>query len=121
MKKLQKKQKIDYLLQRMKTEPMNVHKMAEVLGMSSKSASKYVTELRFFKKIHIYKYERTIGQPAVFYMTGNLPDAPKPMAYSQDEYNRKYRLKAREPIKRVPSRFTPRPDVASAWMFNPIN
>ena len=117
----EKRKKIELLLIRMKTEPMNVHKMAEVLGMSSKSTSKYVTELRFFKKIHIHKYEKTIGQPAVFYMTGNLPDAPKPLAYSQAEYNRKYKLKIREPKARVPSKFTPRPDFAAAWLFNPIN
>ena len=116
----EKRKKVELLLDRMKTEPMNVHKMAEFLKMSPKSTSKYITELRFFKKIYIYKYERTIGQPAVFYMTGNFPDAPKPLAYSQEEYNKKFRLKAREPVKRV-YKFTPRPDYAAAWLFNPIN
>lgn len=115
----EKRKKIELLLDRMKTEPMNVHKMAEFLKMSSKSTSKYITELRFFKKIHIYKYEKTIGQPSVFYMTGNMPDAPKPLAFSQNEYNKKYKLKIRE-AKRVPFKFTPRPDYAAAWLFNPI-
>ena len=115
----EKRKKIELLLTKMKTEPMNVHKMAEVLGMSSKSTSKYVTELRFFKKIHIYKYERSVGQFTVFYMTGNKPDAQKPSAYSQEEYNRKFKLKAKEPLRRI-HKFTPRMDIAASWLNNPI-
>ena len=51
-------------------------------------------------------------------MTGNEPDAPKPLAFSQDEYNKKYRLKPKEHIRK-PHKFSPRPDYAAAWLFNP--
>jgi hypothetical protein len=114
-----KKQRIEYLLERMKTEPMNRHQMADAVGMSVKSVCKYITEMRFFKKIHIHKYERSVGQFTVFYMTGNMPDAPKPLAFSQEEYNKKFRLKEREPLRRT-TKFTPRPDYAAHWLFNPI-
>lgn len=116
---MNKKEKIEYLIERMKTEPMSRHQMADAVGMSVKSVCKYITEMRFFKKIHIYKYERTMGQFTVFYMAGNQPDAQKPLAFSQDEYNKKYRLKPKEHVRR-PARFTPRPDIAASWMFNPI-
>jgi len=115
-----KKQRIEYLLERMKKEPMNRHQMADAIGMNLKSACKYITEMRFFKKIHIYKYERTTGQFTVYYMTGNFPDAIKPLAYSQEEYNKKFKLKTREPIRKK-VKFTPRPDYAAHWLFNPIN
>ena len=115
---MNKKEKIEYLIERMKTEPMSRHQMADAVGMSVKSVCKYITEMRFFKKIHIYKYERTVGQFTVFYMTGNQPDAQKLLAFSQDEYNKKYRLKPKEHVRR-PARFTPRPDIAASWMFNP--
>ena len=113
-----KQKRIEYLLERMKTEPMNRHQMADAVNMSLKSVCKYITEMKFYRKIHIYKYERTTGQFTVFYMTGNLPDAPKPSAYSQEDYNKKFRLKPKDHVRR-PNRFTPRPDIASAWMFNP--
>lgn len=114
-----KQKRIEYLLERMKTEPMNRHQMADALGMSLKSVCKYITEMRFFKKIHIYKYERSVGQFTVFYMTGNKPDAQKPSAYSQEEYNRKFKLKAKEPLRRI-HKFTPRMDIAASWLNNPI-
>ena len=114
-----KKKRIEYLLQRMKTEPMNRHQMADAVGMSVPSVCKYITEMKFFRKIHIHKYERSFGQFTVYYMTGNQPDAPKPSACSQNEYNKKYKLKTREPIRKS-HKFTPKPDYAAAWMFNPI-
>jgi hypothetical protein len=118
-KNYNKKQRIEYLLERMKTEPMSRHQMADAINMNLKSACKYITEMRFFKKIYIHKYERTTGQFTVFYMTGNFPDAPKPLAYSQEEYNKKFKLKTRKPIRKI-EKFTPRPDYAAAWLFNPI-
>lgn len=114
-----KQKRIEYLLERMKREPMNRHQMADAVGMSVKSVCKYITEMRFSRKIHIHKYERTVGQFTVYYMTGNQPDAEKITALSQDEYNKKYRLKPKEHVRK-PSRFTPRPDYAAAWLFNPI-
>lgn len=127
IKDLPKKLKKQELLKRMETEPMNVHKMADFLGMSSKSTAKYITELREAKKIYIHKYERTIGQFATFYMTGNFPDAPRPLAYTQTKYNRDRRRKKIDLMKKhieklkakERSTFVPRPDIASAWMFNP--
>ncbi len=114
-----KQQRIEYLLTLMRTEPMNRHQMADAVGMSVKSVCKYITEMRFSRKIYIYKYERTVGQFTVYYMTGNQPDAEKITALSQDEYNKKYRLKPKEHVRK-PSRFTPRPDYAAAWLFNKI-
>lgn len=126
---LPKQQKLEALLKQMETEPMNVHKMGQFLGMSSKSAAKYITELKEAKKIYIAKYERTIGQFATFYMTGNFPDAIKPVPYSQAKYNEKSRMRKKkmdamqrhiEKLKEQErSKFVPRPDIASAWMFNP--
>lgn len=129
IKHLPKQQKIEILLKKMETEPMNVHKMAEFLGMSSKSTCKYITDLKASKKIYVAKYERTMGQFATFYMTGNFPDAIKPVAYDQKQYNEKSRNQRKKMnlmqkhIERVKEKqratFVPRPDVASAWMFNP--
>lgn len=129
IKDLPKQQKKEALLKRMETEPMNVHKMGLFLGMSSRSTSKYITELRAAKKIYIAKYERTIGQFATFYMTGNFPDAIRPLAYSQTKYNEEARIRRKkmdamqrhiEKLKaKEKATFKPRPDIASAWMFNP--
>lgn len=127
IKDLPKKLKKQKLLKRMETQAMNVHQMAEFIGMSSKSTAKYITELREAKKIYIHKYERTIGQFATFYMTGNFPDAPRPLAYTQTKYNRDRRRKKidlmKKHIEKLKAKerasFVPRPDIASAWMFNP--
>lgn len=127
IKDLPKKLKKQELLKRMEVEAMNVHKMADFLGMSSKSTAKYITELREAKKIYIHKYERTIGQFATFYMAGNFPDAPRPLAYTQTKYNRERRRRKIDLVKKhieqlkakERASFVPRPDVASAWMFNP--
>lgn len=127
IKDLPKKLKKQELLKRMETQAMNVHQMAEFIGMSSKSTAKYITELREAKKIYIHKYERTIGQFATFYMTGNFPDAPRPLAYTQTKYNRDRRRKKidlmKKHIEKLKAKerasFVPRPDIASAWMFNP--
>lgn len=129
IKDLPKKLKKEALLKRMETDPMNVHKMAVFLGMSSKSTAKYITELREAKKIYIHKYERTMGQFATFYMAGNFPDTIKPIAYDQKQYNEKSRNQRKKMslmqkhIERVKEKqratFVPRPDIASAWMFNP--
>ena len=119
-KELRKKAKIEFLLNKMRTEPMSRHTMADAVNMSVKSVCKYITEMRFHKKIHIHKYQRTTGQFTVFYMTGNAPDAEKPLAYTQEEFNKRFRLKARE-ATRKPTRVVVRPDYAAAWLFNPIN
>ena len=114
-----KKAKIDFLLSKMATEPMSRHNMADAVNMSVKSVCKYITELRFYKKIYIHSYKRTVGQFTVFYMTGNAPDAERPLAYTPEEFNRRFRLKSRE-ATRKPTRVVIRPDYAAAWLFNPI-
>ena len=119
-KELRKKEKIEFLLNKMRTEPMSRHNMADAVNMSVKSVCKYITEMRFFKKIHIHKYQRTAGQFTVFYMTGNAPDAEKPLAYTQEEFNKRFKLKVREATRR-PTKVVVRPDYAAAWLFNPIN
>lgn len=128
IKDLPKKLKKQALLKQMETEAMNVHKMADFLGMSKKSTAKYITELRQAKKIYIHKYERTIGQFATFYMTGNFPDAIRPLAFAQSKYNERARTRKKidlmqrhiEKLKaKEKANFVPRPDIASAWMFNP--
>jgi predicted transcriptional regulator len=108
----QKEKRITYLLLRMQKEPMNVHQMADAVNMSPKSVSKYITELRIKKKIHIARYgTNNIGAYTVHYMTGDFPDVVKP--------SRLLKPKAREPIKKS-YKFTPRPDEAASWLFNPI-
>lgn len=113
-----KKQRIEYLLARISKEPMNCHQMADAINISIKSFSKYLTELRFKKMVHIARYDRnSIGSYTVYYMAGNFPDVVKPLPLSQTEYNKKYKEKTKRP---KPSKFTPRPDYAAAWLFNPI-
>jgi hypothetical protein len=104
----------------MQKEPMNCHQMADSVNLSIKSFSKYLTEMRFKKQVYIDHYTRSeAGAYTVYYKTGNLPDAEKPLPFSQQEYNRRYKLKTREPLRRIPT-VTVRPDFASAWLFNPI-
>jgi hypothetical protein len=117
---MEKQKKIEYLLKRMETEPMSRHDMAHAINMSVVSTCKYITELKFYKKIYIYEYKKTGSSYSVYYKTGNLPDADKIKALSQAEYNKRYRLKHREPIRR-PTKIIPRPDYAAAWLYNPIN
>jgi hypothetical protein len=115
-----KQKRIQYLLLRMQKEPMNCHQMADAVNLSIKSFSKYLTEMRFKKMVYIDHYTRSeAGAYTVYYKTGNLPDAEKPLPFSQQEYNRRYKLKTREPLRRIP-KVTVRPDFASAWLFNPI-
>lgn len=113
-----KKQRIEHLLTLISKEPMNCHQMADAVNVSIKSFSKYLTELRFKKMVHIAKYERnSIGAYTVYYMAGNFPDAIKPLPMSQKEYNDKYKAKTKRPKA---SKFVPRPDYAAHWLFNPI-
>ena len=115
-----KQKRIQYLLLRMQKEPMNCHQMADSVNLSLKSFSKYLTEMRFKKMVYIDHYTRSeAGAYTVYYKTGNLPDAEKPLPFSQQEYNRRYKLKTREPLRRTQT-VTVRPDFASAWLFNPI-
>ena len=115
-----KQKRIQYLLLRMQKEPMNIHQMADAVNLSQKTFSKYLTEMRFKKLVYIAHYNRSAtGAYTVFYQTGNLPDAEKPLPFSQQEYNRRYKLKTREPLRRIPT-VTVRPDYAAHWLFNPI-
>lgn len=115
-----KQKRIQYLLLRMQKEPMNCHQMADAVHMSIKSFSKYLTEMKFKKQIHIARYSRSdAGAYTVYYMTGNFPDAVKPLPYTQEEYNKRYKLKQREPLRRK-AKFVPRPDYAAHWLYNPI-
>lgn len=115
----EKFKKIELLLSKMATEPMNRHQMAEAVNMDVKSLCKYITYLRMSKQIHIARYERSNkGSYAVYYMTGNYPDVIKPLPLTQKEYNDRYKQKTERPRK---TRFIPHPDFAAAWMFNPIN
>ena len=115
-----KQKRIQYLLLRMQKEPMNCHQMADAVNMSINSFSKYLTEMRFKKQVYIDHYRRSeTGPCTVYYKTGNLPDAEKPLPYTQQEANRKYKLKKREPLRRIP-KVTIRPDYAAHWLFNPI-
>lgn len=108
----------------MQTQPMSIHNMADAVNMGSKSISKYLTELKMKKLIHIAKYERnSIGAYTVYYMTGNKPDAIKPVPLSQKDYNERYKAKANKPSRSKSatySKFIPRPDYAAHWLFNPI-
>jgi hypothetical protein len=115
-----KQKRIQYLLLRMQKEPMNCHQMADAVNLSQKSFSKYLTEMRFKKQVYIDHYTRSeAGAYTVYYKTGNLPDAEKPLPFSQQEYNRRYKLKTREPLRRIPTVIV-RPDYAAHWLFNPI-
>lgn len=115
-----KKQRIDHLLELMKQKPMSRHDMATEVEMTVKSVSKYITDMRFARKIYIYKYQRTLGQFTVYYMTGNKPDAIKPLPFTQEKYNKIYKEKMRK-LKKIKDQppFIPRPDYAAHWMFNP--
>lgn len=115
-----KQKRIQYLLLRMQKEPMNCHQMADSVNLSLKSFSKYLTEMRFKKQVYIDHYARSeAGAYTVYYKTGNLPDAEKPLPLSQQEYNKKYKLKTRQPLRRIEN-VIPRPDYAAHWLFNPI-
>lgn len=118
-----KEKRIEFLLKRMEKEPMNCHQMADAVNTNVKCVSKYITELKFKKKIHIHKYERRSGSYGVFYMAGNLPYAPKPVPLSQQEYNKRYKAKHNRITKFTQDsrsfKFIPRMDIAASWMFNP--
>lgn len=116
---IEKRKNFELLLAKMKVQAMNRHEMADNLKMNVKSFARYITELRFYKKIYIAKYERShVGSYAVYYMAGNLPDAMKPVPLTQKEYNERY--KAKKPRALKATKFTPRPDFAAHWLFNPI-
>ena len=120
---LKKDQRLQFLLQKMSVEPLNRHQMADLINMNTESVSRYITELRFKKKIHIARYDRTDkGSYAVYYMTGNFPDVVKPVPLTQKEYNDRYKQKTAEFERRTQRKvkFVPHPDYASAWLFNPI-
>jgi len=116
-----KQKRIQYLLLRMQKEPMNCHQMADSVNLSQKTFSKYLTEMRFKKMVHIAHYNRSAtGAYTVFYQTGNLPDAEKPLPFGQQEYNRRYKEKMYPQSIRKPAKFIARPDYAAHWLFNPI-
>ncbi len=120
-----KEKRVAYLLDLMRKEPMNCHQMADAVNTNVKCVSKYITELKFKKKIYIAKYERRAGAYGVFYMAGNLPDAIKPIPLSQKEYNERYKArnarvtKFNAEKKAENFKFIPRMDIAASWMFNP--
>ena len=99
---------------------MNCHQMADSVNLSLKSFSKYLTEMRFKKMVYIDHYTRSeAGAYTVYYKTGDLPDAEKPLPFTQQEYNQKHKLKTREPLRRT-AKFIARPDYAAHWLYNPI-
>lgn len=118
-----KEKRLEYLLDRMKSEPMNNHQMADAICCDLKCAQKYITELRFKKKIYIEKYERRSGSYAVYYMAGNKPDAIRPEPISQVESNKRYKAKTARVTnfneKLGNYKFVPRMDIAASWLRNP--
>jgi len=116
-----KQKRIQYLLLRMQKEAMNCHQMADSVNLSLKSFSKYLTEMRFKKMVYIDHYTRSeAGAYTVYYKTGNLPDAEKPLPFSQQEYNRRYKEKMHPELIRKPNKFSARPDFAAHWLFNSV-
>jgi len=116
---LEKKQRLELLLKKMSVEPLNRHQMADAMNMKLTVATRYITQLRFKKQIHIARYDRTDkGSYAVYYMTGNFPDVVKPLPLTQKEYNDRYKQKVTKTYRKT--KFIPHPDYAASWLFNPI-
>ena len=116
-----KQKRIQYLLLRMQKEPMSSHQMADAITMSHKAFSKYLTEMRYNKQVHIARYSRSNGGAyTVYYMTGNFPDVVKPLPYTPKEYKKRYKLK-KAGLLNNPANFVPRPDYAAHWLYNPID
>jgi DNA-binding transcriptional regulator GbsR (MarR family) len=115
-----KVKRIEHLLDLMKREPMSSQQMADAVNMSHKAFSKYLTEMRYKKLVHIARYsEATSGARAVYYMTGNFPDVVRPLPCTQQEYKKRYKAKLAG-LSNKKTKFIPRPDYAAAWLFHPI-
>ena len=112
-----KAKRIEHLLGLMQKEPMSSQQMADAVNMGHKGFSKYLTEMRHKKQVHIARYsETTGGARTVYYMTGNFPDVVRPLPCTQAEYKERYKAKSSGKKKK----FIPRPDYAAHWLFNPI-
>lgn len=112
-----KARRIEHLLGLMQKEPMSSQQMADAVNMGHKGFSKYLTEMRHKKQVHIARYsETTGGARTVYYMTGNLPDVVRPLPCTQEEYKERYKAKS----SGKKNKFIPHPDYAAHWLFNPI-
>ena len=122
---VEKQERIDKLLEALKTTPMNRIDIQHCLGLSKQAADHYITLLRFNKQIHIHKYmAHDRGTPYVYYMEGNKPNAPRPPKKTVKQHNDEQRAKRagrEKEIREIKNmKFVPHMDIAAAWLRNPI-
>ena len=114
-----KNYKLIKILAELDKREMTRHEMAEFLGISYKNFCKYITELVKAEQVYISGYRMTNTKWHVLYRKGNLPNAPKPKVVPH--FQRTKELREQKKRAMVSCKINPRPDIASAWLFNPIN
>lgn len=113
-----KNYKLEKILEELDRREMTRKEMAEFLGISYKNFCKYITQLVKDKKVYISGYRMTNTKWHVMYRKGNKPNAPKPKVAPY--YQRTKELREQKKKALVSCKVNPRPDTASAWLFNPI-
>lgn len=93
--------------------PHTSYELASRLGVSSQCICENLVTLKNMGKIRICGYIPTGGQPIRVWGLGSAPDEKKKLNWKEKKYTK-------NSDELIEPKFVPRPDIAAAWMFNPV-
>lgn len=99
----EKAENIRYLLSILGEKGMTAAELIKESFMIPSTAHRYIKELKKNKVIYVSGYRGSFPQ----YSVGSKPDV---------KFDKTVKLKE----VRVEPKFVPRPDIAAAWLFNPV-
>lgn len=112
------KTRINKILQMCTHDPVNAYEIADTLNIRSDIAREFIRHLMDKKMIYVSDY-RLFGRTwARYYMAGNQASV-KLKDYMEENGIEKYK-KPKKQDKLYFSNRKVQPDIASAWLFNPI-
>jgi len=116
---MNKQQRLNALVAEMYKRSMTMQEAADFLHKDVRFIYKYIAELRFNEEIYVAFYDiNHVGKPRPNFRAGSQPDQEIPDINNNAKNVQKYRDKIKTELSS--KKFTPRMDVAAAWMRNPI-
>ena len=108
--------RLDGILDLIRHEPMNRRQLAMATARSLGTIDDYIAELKRKKKIYVAKWVQTMGQQSPYWQAGNKPSAERPTPQTQNEANRRYKVKKAKKETPAPVLVgTPKRDIAASW------
>jgi predicted transcriptional regulator len=112
--KIEKRDRINRMLDLIKDDGMTAEELSNILEVTDSCIFAYVKLLKKQRRVYICGYERTNGSPKKIYKAGSKQDVQKKCFVNPAKFKG-------DPVKSLgPRLWKPQPDIAAAWLFNPV-